>query len=154
MKKQLLYLIIGLALFSFPHHNLAQEPDSETQYTNEERIDMLCGCVNSLMTDLHPQIKEMVREMDALGEEKAMENFTKYLEENPGEIEQIMKDGKTLEQFDQSLAEIDGCSNLNKILSDANLEDNPLAENEFKELLETKGNCEFAQIFFKMGTKE
>ena len=126
----------------------------EEELTDLQKIDLLCGCVNTLMDDMHPQFKTMIRDMEAIGQEEATAKFTQYLEDNPEEMEQIMKDTQKLDNFDGSMAEIEGCENLNAVLSNTMKNEGSMTLEELEAELKSRAECEFAAIFFSMGKKQ
>jgi stalled ribosome rescue protein Dom34 len=151
LKKHLIYFITALAWINFSQSTLAQEPDSEAELSEEQKVDLLCGCVSTFMDDMHPQIQTMIRDMVAIGKEEAEQNFTEYLMEHPEEMEEILKDSKALENFDGSMANIEGCEDLNTILSDTKMEESSMTLEELEAEINSRDDCEFAAIFFRLG---
>lgn len=154
MKKTHLLLILCLAFIGLSGSAIAQEPATEKEYTDEEKVNLLCDCVNLLMEDMHPEFRTMIRDMDSIGPDKAGEKFAKYIEENPDEVEKIKEDTKKLDNFDATMASIEGCENLNTILSNTMKTEDSITLEEIENQLNTRSGCEFAAIFFRMGKKQ
>jgi hypothetical protein len=95
----------------------------------------------------------MIRDIDEIGQEEAGKKFTKYLQENPDEMEKILKDTEILDNYDKSMAQIEGCEDLNAVLSDVGETESTITLEEMEAQLNSKTECEFAAIFFRLGKK-
>ena len=71
MKKSISLFFFGI-LFSAVS---LQAQSNEIHADVEKFGDLMCDCINTLMDDMHPEIKRMVRNMETLGEEEAQKRF-------------------------------------------------------------------------------
>ncbi|RZS93808.1 hypothetical protein [Aquimarina brevivitae] len=153
MKKHFLRFTINLMLLGLPLLSMAQDGGENASLVDIEKgANTMCDCMNSFMDQLHPQLKVLVRDMDRMGQEKANQKFTEYIKNNPDQVDQIVQDAAMMKQFEQSIKKIEGCADLNTLLSDEIMQENPGAEEELVAFLRSKSKCEYAYIFYKMGT--
>ena len=145
MKNLLVSLTIVLAV-NMNSGLLAQESSKAN-----EMGDLMCNCINKLMDDLHPQLKVFVEETDKMGMQKAQENLVKYISENPDEAESLQKSAQSMSDFENYILKFEGCEDMtNKIdKAGANEED---FESKLVEYLRNNDTCNYAYIFYKMGT--
>ena len=153
MKKHFLFYILCFALFSIPSQIKAQESPTEEVLSAEVAGNVMCDCINAFLDDLHPQIKLLIRNIEANGIEDAQAKFATYIEEHPEESEQIMKDAQKMQNFEKTILQIDGCEEFNNLMSDKNIEEQPNFEEDMIDYLKSKTKCEYAYIFYKLGNK-
>jgi len=150
MKKSIL-----LPLLIFLFINFSMQAQTDSNVSDAEKFgNLMCDCINTLMDDMHPEIKRMMRNIEALGSEEAQKRFTTYIEEHPEESEEIMSDAKILQNFDQSIADIDVCVELEKFTKKDSFKENEAElEKEVADFLENKSKCVYAYIFYSIGVK-
>ena len=151
MQKPIVLLLLSILLTSFS----TQAQTEEKTIDAETFGNLMCDCINQFMDDMHPEIKRMMRNIEVIGEEEAQKRFTTYIEEHPEESEEIMSDAKILQNFDQSIADIDVCVELEKFTKKDSFKENEAElEKEVADFLENKSKCVYAYIFYSIGAKK
>ncbi|WP_336128337.1 hypothetical protein [Mesoflavibacter sp. CH_XMU1422-2] len=150
MKKSIFLLLLSVLFISF-----STKAQTDSSVSDAEKFgDLMCDCINTLMDDMHLEIKRMIINSEVLGSEEAQKRFATYIEEHPEESEKIMSDAKKLQNFDQSIADIEVCNELNEFTKKGNFKENEAElEKEVEDFLENKSKCVYAFIFYSMGKK-
>ena len=129
----------------------AQDTKNALEVNPEEVTDLMCNCINSFMDKLHPQTQIMMKDIATIGEEEAKKKLMKYLEDNPDDLDRIMKDGAALENFEYMVEQEEGCENISKIIAEADKAEGSDTRARLEARLESNSACAFTNIFYKMG---
>lgn len=142
---------LSLVLFLFFSINLSFNTMAQESSKIDEKASLMCSCINKMLDDLHPQLKVFIKDIDANGQQKAQENLTQYIVDNPEEAESFMQSIQKFSDFENYISTIDGCDNLPEKMKEGE-EDIDEFESKLVSYFETNEQCSYAYIFYKMGT--
>ena len=89
--------------------------------------------------------------MALIGSQEAEKKLVQYLEENPDEMDRLIKDGAAMQNFEQTIEKYEGCENLSAIFNSVLSSKASATEEEIEAHLKSKVECEYAEIFYRMG---
>ena len=104
MKKNFL-LTMSLILF-IGSSTIAQKLSKKEEKFSKAAAKETCECFNKIMESFHPEITKMMKNMVEVGEEAAIQEFTKYmLTLNEEEQKEFIKEAERLKNMESMLDE-------------------------------------------------
>ena len=104
MKKNFLF-ILSLAIF-ISSTTIAQSLSKKEEKITKAAAKETCECFNKIMSSFHPEITKMMKNMVEIGEDAAIQEFTKYMMTlSEEEQKEFIKEAERLKNMESMLDE-------------------------------------------------
>ena len=148
MKKIYYIILASLVLVAF---NKIEAQDAALDF--KVMGSNMCNCINSLVEGLHPQVKQLIIDADKMGMEDAQNKLQEYLTAHLDEVQSVLESADRMADFDNSIKTIPNCKEMVALTnSDKTMSEE--FETDLINYLKTNTSCEFAYLFYKLGTSE
>lgn len=147
---------ISLTLIIISIHALAQTQGAklENQIDKDatELAQKLCGCIEEIIKEYHPTLRDLMKDMVEKGETEAQQKFTqKLLAMNADEQAKIMTDIERMQKFEDEMGEKCGT---NLEIEYAQYNNNPEFETKMMDALKNLSECGFTYQMMLLGQKK